>query len=289
MAPSSSHSPYQDANAPSPYASGPPGSSPYPYSQRSNPHPPLNYGTSPSPNQNPFHHPHPHFQSNSSLHAQAPLYSPSTQFTPPRSDSPSQASSVASQQNHLQNSISFLITDPTLISSFLVTQQGLALYKTETEAGFWGDKKTVVYKLDNTGTNAVGRGSGDSIYPGGFPYIKMAEIEKHSLSDNVVRVWGREVKPVKLTTLNESVEFPGFDGYPYKWKYQKDGFKLQRRDTSDHIELGSFSMKGSRITLEIEKDAMHLLDQCVATLVLGARNRKETGEAVQAAVSAATG
>ncbi|THU78650.1 hypothetical protein K435DRAFT_876408 [Dendrothele bispora CBS 962.96] len=237
----------------------------YPYSQSHYP----TYQNSPVPPQNAPTD----FQSHS--HTQSLPYSsqPST-YTPP-------------SFHREQTQIDLLITDPTLINSFFVTQQGLALYKSETKSGFWGDKKTIVYKLDSANTGPTSSRPPASSYPGGFPFVKMAEVETHSFSDNVVKVWERDVKPVKLTTWNESVEFPGLDGHAYKWKYNKDGFKLERRDTSDHKTLGSLSIEAG--TIRIERDAMHLLDQCIATLVLGAKNRKETKEAITAAAEAVSG
>ncbi|KAF5341547.1 hypothetical protein D9758_012575 [Tetrapyrgos nigripes] len=159
--------------------------------------------------------------------------------------------------------LDFLIENPTLINSFIITSEGIALYKTETKNGFWGDKETVVYKLDRNliGQETTSESGGRYPIPG-FPYVKMASIETHLLHDDVVTVWERKVKPIKLTAWNGSVEFAGFDGYPYKWKYKKNGFKLQRRDSSTPIDLGSYDidMAGSRTMLRIEKNAIPILD-----------------------------
>jgi len=38
--------------------------------------------------------------------------------------------------------------------------------------------------------------------------------------------------------------------------------------------------------LQLERNAMHILDECVAALVLGAKNKKETKEALEATAGA---
>jgi len=177
---------YLDPNAPSPYPGKPAGPNSYPNTQYSNAYSRPNYGGSPiPPNQAPPSHSH-----SPSLHPSSAQYAPP--LPPPTQ---TQIPFSHSHQNHNQDFTTFLSSDATLINSFLVTLQGLALYKTETETGALGDKKTVLYKFDNNGNGAVRRDPG-------FPYVMMAEVETHSLSHDIVRVRGKELNSVKLSTWN---------------------------------------------------------------------------------------
>ncbi|KAK7435624.1 hypothetical protein VKT23_019579 [Stygiomarasmius scandens] len=267
---STSHT-YLDPNAPS-HPGKPVGNS-YPNTQYSNAYSRPNYGGSPiPPNQAPPSHSH-----SSSLHPSSAQYAPP--LPPPTQ---TQVPFSRPHQNHNQDFTTFFSGDATLINSFLVTLQGLALYKTETPTGALGDKNTMLYKFDKNGNGAVRRDPG-------FPYVIVAEVETHSLSRNIIRMRGKELNSVKLSTWNGSVEFSGLDGIPYKWKYHKGSFTLQRRDSPDQVNIGSFNIKGSRNVLQLERNAMHILDECVAALVLGAKNKKETKEALEVTAGAVGG
>ncbi|KAF5371641.1 hypothetical protein D9758_003576 [Tetrapyrgos nigripes] len=205
---------------------------------------------------------------------------PSSYYQPPQNPDPYYVQPPMPSNTNLNSpqSVTFVVDGDTLTNASFLTPEGIALYRSETKTSALSgsDKKTVVYKLEHSMGHQQDQ----------FPYVPMATIEKHSFHSDVVKVWDREVKPIKLTPMRGSVEFSGSDGHSYKWKQtgliNSEGFKLQRQDTST-IELGSFSTKESRSTLRFEKDVFHVMEECIAALVLGGKNQKQIAEAAAAA------
>ncbi|THU94413.1 hypothetical protein K435DRAFT_798914 [Dendrothele bispora CBS 962.96] len=105
-------------------------------------------------------------------------------------------------------------------------------------------------------------------------YVLMTQIELHTFHSDKVSVWGREIKPIDISSWSGSIQFPGFDGFPYKWKQDGSNFRLRNDDSKlevawfDHGHEGFFSSSHDKLPiLRIHHDGLRILDEIVATFV----------------------
>ncbi|KAK7471933.1 hypothetical protein VKT23_000039 [Stygiomarasmius scandens] len=157
-----------------------------------------------------------------------------------------------------------------LKSTYTSTYDGVPLYKVDKHSSH-----IEVYKLVNR------------------QYALMTQIELHTFHSDKVSLWGRDIRPMDISSWSGSLQFPGFDGLPYKWKIDGSDFRL-RNDTSklevayfDHGHEGLFSSSHNRLpVLRIHPDGLKILDEIIATFVYMAKRTVDSNNAAAAGAAA---
>ncbi|THU93794.1 hypothetical protein K435DRAFT_861172 [Dendrothele bispora CBS 962.96] len=133
-------------------------------------------------------------------------------------------------------------------------------------------KSTYTSTNDNVPLYKVNKHSGDievhKLVNG--QHVLMAKIEQHIVHSDKVLLWGKEIGPINTSGWTGSIQFPGSDGSPYKWKKDGSDFKLHDKSkqevaTFDHGHKAIFHSSHNRLpVLHIHSDGVQILDETIA-------------------------
>ncbi|THU93795.1 hypothetical protein K435DRAFT_861173 [Dendrothele bispora CBS 962.96] len=136
-------------------------------------------------------------------------------------------------------------------------------------------KSTYTSTHDNVPLYKVDKHSGDievhKLVNG--QHVLMAKIELHTIHSDKVLLWGKEIGPIDTSSWKGSIQFPGSDKSPYKWKRDGRDFKLHDKSelevaTFDHGHKAIFRSSHNRLpVLHIRSDGVRILDEIMAMFV----------------------